>query len=357
MEFRLRKIRFLGLALVGFLAGCADESVRVYSVPKEEYLASLSARPASPAAPATPHLHWELPAGWVEMKPERLKVASFAVRGEDGKVAEVGITPFPGMSGIELDTVNMWRKDLDLEPLTDLGANGEEVVVGGKPGRLYEIAAQAPKAGAPFKSRTMGVIHQRDNILWFVKMTGEESLVAGQKENFTKFVRSLEFHGADAHGGHAPPPAVSANAGELPPTAGQPDWHPPANWQMKAPGPMVLAAFAVTNAHGAGELTITRLAGEGGGLEANVNRWRGQLGLGPASAAEIAQSVSRVTIDGKEAPLVDLAGTNARSGQPARMLTLLMRAGSDTWFYKLMGPEAVVNAERENLVKFVEEAH
>ncbi len=50
---------------------------------------------------------------------------------------------------------------------------------------------------------------------------------------------------------------------------------------------MRLASFEIPYSGGMGELSIIQLGGEGGGLEANVNRWRGQIGLGPLSRFEI----------------------------------------------------------------------
>ena len=49
---------------------------------------------------------------------------------------------------------------------------------------------------------------------------------------------------------------------------------------------MRLVSFEIPYSGGVGELSIIQLGGEGGGLEANVNRWRGQIGLGPLSRFE-----------------------------------------------------------------------
>ena len=46
---------------------------------------------------------------------------------------------------------------------------------------------------------------------------------------------------------------------------------------------MRLASFEVPYSTGSGDLSIMELSGSGGGLEANVNRWRGQIGLDPVS--------------------------------------------------------------------------
>ena len=343
-------------ALTGLLLGCADQKVQVYSIPKEQYLANVSVPAEAPAAHqhGAPHVHWKLPGGWVEQRPDRMRVGSFLVQ-EGEKKAQVAIIPLPKTPGMELtalESVNMWRQELTQDPLTEV--SGQEVSVGGHPASLYEIEGQ--RQGEDSKSRTLGAIHEHDGLMWFIKMTGDADLVTANREKFTNFMATLELHGEDAHSSPKGE-AVSTNAGELPPDASQPKWNPPAHWQAKAPGPMLLASYAISGEKGAAELTISKLAGEGGGLAPNVNRWRGQLGLGPASSDEMQKTVTAVEVDGKPAPLVDLTGTNSKTGQPARMLTLVLRTASETWFYKLMGSTDVVAAERENLVKFVEEAH
>ena len=72
------------------------------------------------------------------------------------------------------------------------------------------------------------------------------------------------------------------------------------------------------------------------------------------SAAEAQKSAEMVEIDGKKnAYMVDLKGTNARSGKPARMVALGVPRGGETWFYKLIGDEALVAKEKDTFLKFV----
>ena len=64
-------------------------------------------------------------------------------------------------------------------------------------------------------------------------------------------------------------------------------WKKPDSWIPSRGSSMRLASFEIPCSGGVGELSIIQLGGEGGGLEANVNRWRGQIGLGPLSRLEI----------------------------------------------------------------------
>ena len=53
---------------------------------------------------------------------------------------------------------------------------------------------------------------------------------------------------------------------------------------------------------------------------------------------------------------VDLSGTDARSGQPARLVGAMVPQAGQAWFYKLMGNPAVVQAQKDALTKFVQSA-
>ena len=64
-------------------------------------------------------------------------------------------------------------------------------------------------------------------------------------------------------------------------------WTTPEAWIPAQGSSMRLASFEVPFSTGSGDLSIIELSGDGGGLMANVNRWRGQIGLGPLSGFEI----------------------------------------------------------------------
>jgi len=64
-------------------------------------------------------------------------------------------------------------------------------------------------------------------------------------------------------------------------------WEKPASWIPTEGSSMRLASFEIPFSTGSGDLSIMELGGDGGGLEANVNRWRGQIGLGPLTKLEI----------------------------------------------------------------------
>jgi hypothetical protein len=109
-----------------------------------------------------------------------------------------------------------------------------------------------------------------------------------------------------------------------------------------------MSVASITLAGGGQEasLTITPLGGRQDFL-ANVNRWRGQLGLEPRPDAD---SVGAETIEvaGAPARLVDIVGVDGH------MLGVISTRGDATWFYKLTGPDPLVADHRDAFVAFMQ---
>ena len=68
-------------------------------------------------------------------------------------------------------------------------------------------------------------------------------------------------------------------------------WTVPSNWLNGEMSSMRLASFIAHYNEGVADISITNLSRGGGGLTANVNRWRKQLGLEPQSEEAINKSI------------------------------------------------------------------
>ena len=64
-------------------------------------------------------------------------------------------------------------------------------------------------------------------------------------------------------------------------------WEKPSNWKEVKGHSMRLASFSAPFSEGNGDVSITTFAGASGGIGPNVNRWLGQIGLGPMSDSGI----------------------------------------------------------------------
>lgn len=111
---------------------------------------------------------------------------------------------------------------------------------------------------------------------------------------------------------------------------------------------MRLASFDIPDAAGNGDVSISKLSGNGGGLLANVNRWRGQVGLAPLEAGALAANSKTVaTAGGDNGTWVELVGTEKT------ILGAIVARGEVSWFFKLTAPSAVAAQNREAFEQFV----
>lgn len=131
----------------------------------------------------------------------------------------------------------------------------------------------------------------------------------------------------------------------------------PPGWQQLEP-----SQFRNLNFRPAGdpelECYLTALGGDGGGQLANVNRWRGQLGLDAIGAIELGE-LETMNFLGVPAVYVDLEGSYAGMGEAPkdgwRMLGLLATAPGQAVSLKLTGPTEKVGAQVGNFRTLADE--
>ncbi len=366
----------LPLVLVAALvvvAGCGRDDVKVYQVVKESPPAdnqSASAPAAEPTqsapsgmdasvapapANALPQFQFSLPPGWVEVPASQMRVASFSVTNAAGPAADVGIIPLPAGEN-ELALVNMWRSQLQLPPADH--AESVDITVGSDPAKLYEFVSTAPVLEGKYVQRNLVAMQTHGTMSWFFKLTGENTFVASQKAVFLQFLKSFTFNDS-APAMDAPASAMSAMpAAAATPEAAGSIWTVPACWQSVPPSQFLLAQYMIQTNGAQAEVNISQMAGEGGGLLANVNRWRRQLGLSEVTQEEdLSTMVSGLTVPGAQAEMVDFNGTSSKTGQPARLIGVVLPMNGQTWFYKLMGDPGLVAAQKDIFVTFIQSAH
>ena len=343
----------------------ASQGIKVYSVPKEIKKAPSAAAvdphlrdPAAAgqtAAPGEGHeapLHWETPSGWKELPPTDLRVGNFLISKGDKK-AVVSIISFPEKTGTELDNVNRWRGEIGLEPVGK--SDAETVAIGDQPGKIYDFAGK--------QMQTIAASLMRGETSWFFKMRGDKGIVSENKTAFIQLLKSIHFHdqetSAPSESPVAAPVAVPAQpivsaAKEVGAEAGEPKWDLPSGWKEKPASTMVFKTFSSGEAPNEAKIAISVFPGDVGGTLANVNRWRNQLSLKPITEADLPKSTTSLNVVGGKATLAELAGTDARTGQPSKMVAAIVPHGERTWFYKLTGNEAAVAREKEVFLKFVQ---
>jgi hypothetical protein len=301
--------------------------------------------------------HWTTPSGWQELPPNGVRLGDLLVPGPDGKKAEVTITSFPGDVGGAPANVNRWRYEVGLGEIAENQMTSEKAVVDSNEGKLYDLAGAT--------ERTVVAMIPRNGSSWFFKMRGDSSVVADAKPAFLQFLASVHFGGnepakpmTDPHAGMAGMAGMGAGMATAPAgsATSDPTWIVPANWTETTPGQMVKKSFSIAGDAGQkAVVSISVLDGEGGGMLANVNRWRGQLSLPAVAEDGLAKVTEPLETPGGKATLVDFTGTDI-AGQPIRMVAVSVARGGETWFYKLTGAGAVVGREKEAFAKFVQTA-
>ena len=123
-------------------------------------------------------------------------------------------------------------------------------------------------------------------------------------------------------------------------------WKVPAGWSQQGASDMRVATLIPPASKGKAELSIVQLGGDAGGDLANVNRWRGQLGLEPV--ASLAGQADTVGTPAGKTLVVELKG-----GAGQAMLAAILKDNESCWFFKLAGPSAVVAALKPEFRTFL----
>ena len=131
------------------------------------------------------------------------------------------------------------------------------------------------------------------------------------------------------------PPAATAES-----SARNPDrpWSVPEGWsEDAAPRPMRLTTYVAPDSSGPVEVAVTRFGGRVGGALANINRWRGQMGLPPVDETGLEATIVRFA-----SPGFDGYEVRIESERGVMLAAAVYEASIDqTWFVRA----TVANAE------------
>jgi hypothetical protein len=141
----------------------------------------------------------------------------------------------------------------------------------------------------------------------------------------------------------APPPQ---------PASGGLKWTLPNGWTQTAGSGMRYATIKPTVA--GLDVSVVVLAGPAGGELANVNRWRGQLGLQPMDENALASTRSSVRAKAGALTVYEFASEGAKK---TRMVAALLEADGSTWFVKMLGDDAKVAAARSDFNHLLRSLH
>ncbi|MDG1889916.1 MAG: hypothetical protein P8L18_01290 [Verrucomicrobiota bacterium] len=332
---------FCLLSLI-LLAGCRqDAGIQVYSVPKRSA--------------------YKLPANWTPSEnSSAMRLATFEVKGNEGTSAEMAILPMPDLQVGDHEIVNLWRQQLQLEPITEdqVEASSEVVKIGNYDGRIFDLTAPESVPGEVSGLRIITAFVRAPIGTWFFKMSGNADHLERERSAFVDFLSSvslpeLQEQMQESRSASAPQPAMGSSAPPAsrsnPPPADAPSWNVPDGWVPEGARSMVLASFRATGEGGEVSITVSRLGGGAGGLLPNINRWCGQVGMEKITEAGLSKIKENIQCSsGEKGTLVALPGDTEQINA-----VILPREGQ-TWFFKAMGPKAAVQRESASFRSFIQ---
>ena len=342
------------LAGVSLLCGCEhQEQVASYTVPRHEslqtpeFLAATAKRKAQPArmlAAIVPHgselwffklqgppddvaardrefheflksvrfandmkIEWTLPATWKEKPGNENRYATLVLSEQPPLEVTVTVLAAGTDDRTEqlLNNINRWRGQLDLPHIEadDLPTRTETIQAGELTITAINIAGKAaPKSamGGMMMPPMVGQPNARD------AAAPAERSVAEAKDSGLKFDK-------------------------------------PEEWTEAPPKQFQLARFLAKDGEQTAEIAVSRAGGE---RAANINRWRGQLGLNPLSPEELKQAGQPFEVGKKKGELIEIV-VEDRS-----LLAVMIPDGDQTWFIKLTGHAALAVKERSRFEAF-----
>jgi hypothetical protein len=127
-----------------------------------------------------------------------------------------------------------------------------------------------------------------------------------------------------------------------PAASGSIRWQAPADWKEEAPGQFQQARYRLRPDC---EVTVSALPGDAGGDAANVNRWRGQIGLPEVPDPQ----GERIELKA----LAARASLHELRGESKGILAAILSHGGKTWFFKLTAPIAELASCKDEFVAFL----
>jgi hypothetical protein len=144
-------------------------------------------------------------------------------------------------------------------------------------------------------------------------------------------------------------------------------WTTPVGWKPEAQRPMRLATYTIAAAPGdkaGGECGVYYFGpGQGGSVEANLDRWIGQFLQADGKPSRAAAKIATRTVHGLKITSVDVSGAytgmggpTASPGRPApgyRLLGAIVEGPQGSVFLKFTGPERTVAHNRPAFEKML----
>lgn len=142
---------------------------------------------------------------------------------------------------------------------------------------------------------------------------------------------------------------------KVPEAGGGLHWKLPTGWKEQPASGMRYASFTAPGTGGTADVSVVVLPGPAGGDLANVNRWRGQIGLEPVDEKGLAAASQRLRTMAGTLLVVDYKGK--ADAQKKRLIAAILSTGDKTWFFKMLAEEEVAAAAKPSFLEFLQSLH
>ncbi len=256
---------------------------------------------------------WQLPEGWTERGPSGMRFNTIVppTDGDPCELTVTGLSSSDDWQRLVLDNLNRWRGQMQLGPTTQDQLS-----------KLTRPLATAPEGSVAMK------------IEGWSPGGGMGMPPLNARAPFANGMATLDA-----------PATASADQKSTPFTFDLPE-----GWVEDAPTPMRLANLRTAGNRDAPSVKVFAFPATGamGDPLANVNRWRGQVGLEPVTQEQLDKEITEFDLAGAAGQLVELVGPNGE------MLAAMSTRGAQVWFYKLDGPEGTIREQRQAFLGWLE---
>jgi hypothetical protein len=329
----MRAIRFIAFAslacwLCGLGVGCnREEPIRAYQTPHE--------------AVEVHHdrVEWTTPGSWVEWPAERPEIVGFTI-DEQSPPIQMAFSSLERTSPSAADVlanVNRWERQVGIPLSTPEQADKvvTKVPLGGRTANVVDLLG--PPGGD--QKRLFAAMIVDGNEVWFFKTMGPAARMAAHKSEWDQFISSVKING---------PKETGPQRQYKPPLS----WIVPEGWENGGDVEMRHQTFYAGNPADPAEIIVTGMGGAFGDMLSNINRWRAQVGLAPVSK-DSDQPTERMQVAGNPAAYFDFVGPGNASAPNRRMLIVMCAVKNQVWFFKMLGPQATVEAEKQHFDEFI----
>ncbi|MBN2419795.1 MAG: hypothetical protein JXL81_10450 [Deltaproteobacteria bacterium] len=128
-------------------------------------------------------------------------------------------------------------------------------------------------------------------------------------------------------------------------------WTLPQGWNESRATGMILSRITAPEMPGA-SITLSRLGGTGGGIDPNIQRWAGQLGLPPLTDAELAAVKSPLNHDEARGTFIDFNALPPVKDTTTKVC--ILEYPDFTVYLKITGNSGVISEFSDKVISFAQ---